>query len=63
MLYTVPREVWKEHPCLAEIQKIRLSLKDSLMFQCIDGIDIASTIFALDGFTIVITPMTDAKWY
>ena len=38
-------------------------MKDSLMFQCIDGIDIASTIFALDGFTIVITPMTDAKWY
>ena len=33
------------------------------MFQCIDGIDIASTIFVLDGFTIVITPMTDAKWY
>ena len=31
------------------------------MFQCIDGMDIASTIFALDGFTVVITPMTDAK--
>ena len=33
------------------------------MFQCMDGMDIASKIFALDGFTIVTTPMTDAKWY
>ena len=33
------------------------------MVQCIDGMDIASKIFALDGFTIVITPMKDAKWY
>ena len=33
------------------------------MFQCIDCIDIASAMFAFDGFTIVITPMTDAKWY
>ena len=33
------------------------------MFQCMDGMDIAYKIFALDGFTIVITLMTDAKWY
>ena len=31
------------------------------MCQCTDCIDIASVIFALDGFTIATVPMTDAK--